>query len=78
MFFLILYVVYCVGMAFNSQIELLVRANLPVPESWNVVKPPTSVTDKNTGKTDVEGGYGVMGDTNVAAAGKANGEAHVA
>lgn len=61
-------------MAFNAQIEVLVRAKLPVPDSWNVVKPPTSVTDKNTGKTDVEGGYGVMGDTNVAAAGKTNGE----
>ncbi|TRY77018.1 hypothetical protein TCAL_06364 [Tigriopus californicus] len=65
LFFLILYVAYCVGMAFNSHIEVLVRSKLRVPESWNVTKPPPSAAnvDGGTGadkQDDLESGYGRM------------------
>ena len=36
LFFLVLYVVYCVAMAFNSNIEMEVKRRVKVPESWNV------------------------------------------
>lgn len=54
MIFLILYVLYCGGMAFNSKAEEIVKAKLPVPASWNVSQ-PVSGDDKNP-----EGGYGQM------------------
>ena len=33
-FFLVMYVLYCVAMAFNSQFEAWAVKNLPVPDSW--------------------------------------------
>ncbi len=35
LFFLIVYVLYCVGMAFNSQIEAFAKSKIPVPVSWD-------------------------------------------
>ncbi len=32
--FLILYILYCVAMAFNSNFERWAKAKLPVPQSW--------------------------------------------
>eukprot|EP00095_Tigriopus_kingsejongensis_P005743 maker-scaffold28_size608977-snap-gene-1.17 protein:Tk05743 transcript:maker-scaffold28_size608977-snap-gene-1.17-mRNA-1 annotation:"sodium potassium calcium exchanger" len=61
--FLILYVLYCVGMAFNSRIEAWVRAKVPVPESWNVTKPPPSSANVSGGadpQGELESGYGRM------------------
>lgn len=63
--FLIFYVLYCVGMAFNSHFEVLVRSKLRVPDSWNVTKPPpsTAKVDGGTGadkQDDLESGYGRM------------------
>jgi len=36
--FLLLYVAYCVFMAFSSRFEAVVKAKVPVPESWNVTQ----------------------------------------
>ena len=36
--FLILYVVYCVGMGFSSKIEAVIADRLPVPQSWRDVQ----------------------------------------
>jgi hypothetical protein len=33
-FFLVLYVLYCVAMGFNSQFEAWAVKSLPVPDSW--------------------------------------------
>ena len=32
--FLVLYVVYCIGMAFNSHVEKWAQAFVPVPAMW--------------------------------------------
>jgi sodium/potassium/calcium exchanger 4 len=52
--FLVLYAGYCFGMAFNKQLEAIVKAKLPVPDSWNVSQPLSGDTK------DPEGGYGQM------------------
>ena len=45
LFFLVLYVFYCVGMAFNTRIEEVVKARVPVPQSWNVSQAHASGVD---------------------------------
>ncbi len=47
LFFLLLYVLYCVGMAFNSRIEAAVKARVRVPDSWQVTQPGPATATSN-------------------------------
>ena len=60
LFFLLLYVVYCVAMAFNSKIEAVVKARVRVPESWNVTQPGPAVPTSEPAVENAADPYGRM------------------
>ena len=43
LFFLLTYALYIVAMAFNANIEEVAKAKLPVPASWDQVRPVGSL-----------------------------------